>query len=361
MRRLVGLFLGCLLGVTSVHAASGADLSRFSALPVAAQLAGYPAESAAVIAQLTAYWEQGAAADAVYYGMHAPAEHDQSIVRWALARLPMLSTPYYFLLSRRQFAAAPDQAVVWHLVAGVNAFYDAGRCALEDTDEQIQHLFSINRQAIAWKEVIRQRGDLTSPLERAVDWLRANPGLPAPDYLCAGSLDTAQARDLRGQAVDKLENMVASDAVPVADATLKALVEDVMAARQDLLLTRLSLQNLEQTDAEPNALVIGWANTVDDPLLGEYLALAYLKYWDVEIAREALAYHASPLGQKMLQNAINERLGLGGQYIRLSDAEDAAFREIMSTPAMQRMQQVRKPLMTYQKYLLRMAAGDPRP
>ncbi len=357
MLRLLLVFAAC---VGPALAQAAPDLARFSALPEAGFLARYPADSAAVTGALESYRERDATADGVYYAMHAPAGHDAAIVRWTLARLPMLSTPYYFLLSRRQFSSAPEEAVVWHLVAGVNAFYDAGRCALEESDEQVQHLFSINRQAIAWKEVLRERGELTPLLRRAVEWLEANPGLPAPAYLCDGSLDTDRARALRTEAVAKLRSMVEDRAVPRSDPALKELVAGVMEARQDLLMTRLSLQNLAREGADSAAPVVSWAQEVDDDLLREYLSLAYLKYWDLEVAREAYDYHASPLGQKMLQNAINERLGLGGQYIRLSEAEDASFQEVMATPAMQRMRALRPAVTAYQNYLLRMAAGDPR-
>lgn len=357
------LIAACAAGLLAVIlpavSVAQADLTRFAELPDSGEFAAYPEDSAQVLAEVGAHWRAGRTVEAVRYAMYAPAEHDRALVRWLLANLPQLSTPYYFLLSRKTFAESPADAVFWHMVAGVNAFYDAGRCALGGDSDRVQYLFSINRQAIAWKEVVRQRGELAPLLERAVQWLRGHPGLPHPAYLCAVVTAEDEAQQQREDAVDRLEAMLDQGAIPAASAQLRGLVEEVMEARQDLLLARLSIENLSQADEIRNPRVLAWAQSAPDELLREYLALSYLKYWDEAIAQAAYDFHASPLGQKMVQNAINERLGLGGQYSRLTEEEEAELAEWMAGPELQRMNQLRPVVLEYQGTLLRMAAGDP--
>lgn len=351
--------LGALLLVLAPVTSLAGSLADLATLPDPEVEAGYPGDAEVLVETIRAHWQAGRTVEAVRYAMYAPAGHDAAIVRWLLANLSGLSTPYYFLLSRKSFREAPEEAVFWHLVAGVNAFYDAGRCGMSDDGEEIQYLFSINRQAIAWKEVVRQRGELAPLLERAVAWLHAHPELPAPLYLCATQADADRAWQLRSDAVGRFETMLAGGGVPSASPSFRSLVNAVMEVRQDLLLARLSIENLAQADEVRNPRVIAWAQEVPDDLLREYLALSYLKFWDEAVAQVAYEFHASPLGQKMVRNAINQRLGLGGQYSRLTAADEAELAEWMSAPEMQRMNALRPAVLDYQGMLLRMAAGDP--
>lgn len=337
-------------------AAQTVDLARFSQAPPQTGII-YDSEPARILEHIGDRWRKGRHLDAVHYAAHAPPEHDQAIARWILARMPDLPTPYYFLLSRKSFSSSPDEAVFWHLVAGVNAFHDVARCAGQGAAEQVSHLFSINQPAAVWKEVVRQRGALNPLLGRAVRWLQANPEQAPPAYLCDAFGDAAPARRMRDSAIAKLEAMRAEDAVPVASEELRSLVFANMEVRQDVLLSRLSLENLASAEEVRNPEVLAWAGAVTDELLREYLALAYLRYWDEEVARAALAYHQSPEGQKMINNAVNQRLGLPTEP--LTEAEEAQVQAQMSRPALQRMVELHPQILRHQGMLMRMAADAP--